>query len=61
MLALKLHPDKNRVDPPALAAEKFQELGRVFDVLGDPKKRAQYNKYGDNYLREIGHLSGGGD
>lgn len=37
-VALKYHPDKN---PSAQAAEKFQLLGQILDLLLDPQKRSE--------------------
>jgi molecular chaperone DnaJ len=43
-LALKYHPDRNPDDKGA--EEKFKELGEAYDALGDPDKRAAYDRYG---------------
>jgi len=43
-LALKFHPDRNPDDK--AAEEKFKELGEAYDVLGDPDKKAAYDRYG---------------
>jgi DnaJ homolog subfamily A member 5 len=48
-LAMKLHPDKNTVDP--LAKEKFQELNEAYEVLKDPNERAWYDSHRDQILR----------
>lgn len=40
-LALKYHPDKNRTES---ATSDFQRLGRAWDILQDPAKRAAYDK-----------------
>jgi len=50
-LAVKNHPDKGG------DLEKFQDIQKAFDVLGDEKKRDIYDKYGEEGLEEGG---GGG-
>ncbi len=44
-LSKKYHPDRNQKDPSAEA--KFKEVQHAYSVLNDPKKRAQYDEYGD--------------
>jgi molecular chaperone DnaJ len=44
--ARQLHPDVNP-DPEAQAA--FQEVGRAYEVLSDPQKRAAYDRGGDPF------------
>jgi curved DNA-binding protein len=39
--ARKYHPDTNKGD--AEAEKKFKELSEAYDILGDPKKRAEYD------------------
>ena len=41
----KCHPDLHPNDP--AAAEKFKELNEANEVLSDPKKRQNYDTYGD--------------
>lgn len=41
-LAKKYHPDTNAGDP--AAEQKFKEVSGAHEVLGDPKKRAQYDE-----------------
>lgn len=49
-VAAKLHPDKNPGDKNAEA--RFKEVSHANDVLGDPKKRALYDEFGEDGLRE---------
>ena len=44
-LAVKHHPDKGG-DP-----EKFKEITRAYEVLGDSEKRARYDRYGEEGLQ----------
>lgn len=43
-LAMKYHPDQNPDDESA--AEKFKELTEAYQVLSDPNRRAQYDRFG---------------
>ncbi len=43
-LARKLHPDVNKTDPKA--KEKFIELQEAYEVLSDPEKRSNYDRFG---------------
>lgn len=49
-LAMKWHPDKNK-DNPAEAQHRFQEISEAYDVLSDPQKRAVFDQYGYDGLR----------
>ena len=42
-LAKKYHPDLNKTPE---AAEKFKEINEAYEVLGDEKKRANYDQFG---------------
>lgn len=52
-LASKHHPDKNQNDPKA--AERFKEISEAYQVLGDAKKRKQYDD-----MRQLGAFGGFG-
>lgn len=43
-LAFKWHPDRNPGDDSA--TEKFKEVQTAYEVIGDPDKRAQYDRQG---------------
>lgn len=49
-LAQKLHPDKNPGDRKAEA--RFKAVNNAHQVLSDPKRRALYDEFGDEGLRE---------
>jgi len=42
-LAHKYHPDKGG------DAEKFKEINEAYQVLSDPEKRVQYDKFGTSF------------
>ncbi len=44
-LAKKYHPDMNK-DPKA--EDKFKEINAAYEVLGDEKKKSQYDMHGDD-------------
>ncbi len=44
-LAKQFHPDRNKGD--ASAEKKFKEVQAAYDVLGDEKKRRDYDEYGE--------------
>ncbi|MFQ3306916.1 MAG: molecular chaperone DnaJ [Candidatus Midichloriaceae bacterium] len=55
-LALKCHPDKNQGNK--AAEEKFKEINEAYEILKDEQKRAAYDKYGSEGVRNSG--GGGG-
>jgi molecular chaperone DnaJ len=48
-LAKKLHPDVNPGDKKS--EEKFKDVSSAFDVVGDPKKRALFDEFGEAATR----------
>lgn len=54
--ARELHPDVNK-EPDA--EEKFKELGQAYEVLMDEDKRAMYDRYGHDGLKNAGYDTGG--
>lgn len=48
-LALKFHPEKNPDDQQA--ADKFMQVAEAYDVLADPRKRAVYDQFGEEGLK----------
>jgi curved DNA-binding protein len=73
-LAKKLHPDVNPGDKKA--EERFKDVSAAFEVIGDPKRRALYDEFGEvalsssfdeekakkfrEYQRAAGAAAGGG-
>lgn len=58
-LAKEYHPDKNVNDPEA--NEKFQELGRAYEILSDPEKRRKYDQCGEECVKKEGMMGSAGD
>lgn len=63
-MAMKWHPDKN-TDNPEMAKQKFQEVAEAFEVLSDKDKRAVFDRYGEEGLKQgipdaTGQRAGGG-
>lgn len=63
-LARKYHPDVNK-DPGA--EERFKDLNEAYSVLSDPKTRARYDRFGEDYRKipedfdeRVGAGAGGG-
>jgi molecular chaperone DnaJ len=52
-LALKYHPDKNP-DDRATAEDRFKELSEAYQVLCDPERRAQYDRFGHAAFEQDG-------
>lgn len=43
-LAIKYHPDKNQGNKEA--EEKFKEISEAYEILSDPNKRQEYDRFG---------------
>ena len=56
--AKQFHPDLHPNDPKAKA--KFQALSEAFEVIGDPEKRAKYDKYGEQWRNAEAYENAGG-
>ncbi len=54
--AKKLHPDVNKAPD---AEEKFKELGQAYEVLSNEEKRAMYDRYGVDGLKNAGYDTSG--
>ncbi len=58
-LAFKYHPDRNKGDK--AKEEKFKEASEAYQVLGDPQKREQYDRFGHNAFNGRGGFQDVGD
>lgn len=58
-LARQLHPDANPDDPQA--ESRFKELAAAYETLGDPQRRARYDRYGADGPVDAGFGGGIGD
>lgn len=54
--ARALHPDVNKAPD---AEEKFKELGKAYETLMDDNKRATYDRYGEDGLKNAGFNTNG--
>ena len=54
--ARQLHPDVNKAPD---AEEKFKELGKAYETLSDDNKRATYDQYGEDGLKNAGFDTNG--
>ncbi len=58
-LAFKYHPDRNKGDK--AKEEKFKEASEAYQVLSDPKKREQYDRFGHGAFNGRGGFQDVGD
>ena len=54
-LAKKYHPDVNKTKE---AEEKFKQINDAYSILSDPKKRQNYDTYGDPEGNQFGGFGG---
>ncbi len=54
--ARELHPDVNKAPD---AETKFKELGKAYETLSDDNKRATYDRYGEDGLKNAGFDTNG--
>jgi molecular chaperone DnaJ len=54
-LALKYHPDKT---PGKEAEERFKECNEAYQILSDPQRRAQYDRFGHAAFEQNGGTGG---
>ena len=57
-LALKYHPDRNPGNKEA--EDRFKEAAEAYEVLSDENKKAQYDRFGHDGLKNQGFGGGGG-
>src|SRR5438552_16840569 len=57
-LAREYHPDVRKDDPKA--EERFKEINEAYQVLSDPERRAQYDRFGTVQPVPAEDVAGGG-
>lgn len=56
-MAMQFHPDKNPGDKEA--EDKFKEAASAYEILSNPEKRAQYDRFGHQAFQQGGGFGGG--
>ena len=57
-LAKEWHPDKHKSEKKKEAEAKFKEIASAYEILNDPQKREQYDRFGTAEPRMSGFGSG---
>src|SRR5438046_4791497 len=58
-VAMEHHPDRVAAEEKTAAEEKFKQITEAYEVLRDPEKRAEYDRYGVAGVRGAGAAGGG--
>jgi len=59
-LALKWHPEKNSGKKREISEQNFKDISEAYEVLADPQRRARFDQYGEQGLKQGGSTGPGG-